>query len=115
MISLEEKKLLKDIEIAILSIHDHLNHTFDFIMYQQNKTIRRAVERELEIIGEAINNLLKINTEVKISYARQIVDLRNKVIHAYDNVNNIIIWKIVTKDLPVLLSEVNKYLNPDHD
>lgn len=115
MISLEEKKLFKDIEIAILSIHDHLNHTFDFNLYQQNKTIRRAVERELEIIGEAINNLLKIKTELKISYARQIVDLRNKVIHAYDNVNNIIIWKIVTKDLPVLLSEVNTYLNSDHD
>lgn len=111
MISLEEKKLLKDIEIAILSIHDHLNHTFDFNLYQQNKTIRRAVEREFEIIGEAIGKLLKINPNIKISYARQIVDLRNKVIHAYDNVNNILIWKIVTKDLPILLSEVNSYLN----
>ena len=113
MISLEEKKLLKDIEVAILSINDHLNHNFDFNQYQQNKTIRRAVERELEIIGEAVNKLLKLNPEISIYYARQIVDLRNKVIHAYDNVNNIIIWKIVIKDLPVLLSEVNTYLNSE--
>ena len=46
------------------------------------------VERELEIIGEATNRILKINPEVDISNSRRIVDLRNWVIHAYDNVDN---------------------------
>ena len=68
------------------------------------------MERELEIIGEAINKLLKINPQLTISYSRQIVDLRNKIIHAYDNVNDIVIWKIIIKDIPVLQKEVESYL-----
>jgi uncharacterized protein with HEPN domain len=71
-----------------------------------NKTKRRAVERELEIIGEAVSKLLKINPGISISYARQIVDLRNKVIHSYDNVNDIAIWSIIMNHLPTLKIEV---------
>ncbi len=68
--------------------------------------MRRAVERELEIIGEAVSKLDKINSNIPITYKRLIVDLRNKVIHSYDNVNNTIIWKVIMKDIPVLLEEV---------
>jgi uncharacterized protein with HEPN domain len=110
MSSLEEKKLLTDIKISILSIYEHLENNLEFEVYKANKTKRRAVERELEIIGEAINKLLKINPEIIISYSRQIVDLRNKIIHSYDNVNDIVIWKIIIKDIPVLQEEVNHYL-----
>lgn len=107
---LEEKKLLTDIKICIFSIYDHLENNFDFDIYKTNKTKRRAVERELEIIGEAINKLLKINPKIIISYSRQIVDLRNKIIHSYDNVNDIVIWKIIIKDIPTLQTEVEHYL-----
>ncbi len=110
MSSLEEKKLLTDIKISILSIYEHLENNLEFEVYKSNKTKRRAVERELEIIGEAINKLLKINPEIVISYSRQIVDLRNKIIHSYDNVNDIVIWKIIIKDIPVLQKEINNYL-----
>lgn len=110
MSSLEEKKLLTDIKISIESIYEHLENNFDFEIYKTNKTRRRAVERELEIIGEAISKLLKINTEILISYSRQIVDLRNKIIHSSDNVNDIVIWKIIIKDIPVLQKEINTYL-----
>jgi uncharacterized protein with HEPN domain len=105
--SIEELKLLTDIKQAILSIDEHLQFKRDFILYKGNKTIRRAVERELEIIGEAISKLLKINPRIEISYARLIVDLRNKVIHAYDNVNDAVIWKVIIKDIPVLQTEVD--------
>ncbi len=111
MISLEEKKLLLDMQVAALSIDEHLEGRRVFAEYKANKTKRRAVERELEIIGEAMNRLLKLNDTVPLSYARIIVDLRNKIIHAYDNVNDAIIWKIVIKDIPILLSEVNDLLN----
>lgn len=110
MSSLEEKKLLTDIKISILSIYEHLEDNLEFEVYKSNKTKRRAVERELEIIGEAINKLLRINPEIVISYSRQIVDLRNKIIHSYDNVNDIVIWKIIIKDIPVLQKEINNYL-----
>lgn len=104
--TVEELKLLTDIKIAIESIDVHLQGRLDFAEYKANKTIRRAVERELEIIGEAVSKLNKINPEIAISYKRVIIDLRNKIIHAYDNVNDIIIWKVENKDIPVLLEEV---------
>ena len=111
MISREEKKLLSDIFECIISIDEHLESRRIFEEYAANKTKRRAVERELEIIGEAMTKLLKLNPEIKISYARLIVDLRNKVIHAYDSVDDVLIWKIVLKDIPVLEKEVRVLLS----
>lgn len=90
--------------LSILSINKF------FEEYATNITKQRAVERELEIIGEATNKLLKINPTIGISYSRIIVDLRNKLIHSYDNVNNIVVWKIIVKDIPPLLEEVNTLL-----
>jgi uncharacterized protein with HEPN domain len=106
----EEGKLLKDIEEAILSIDEHLEGKRSFEEFRVSKTKRRAIERELEIIGEATHNLLKLNPALTISSARKIVDLRNRVIHAYDNVDEIIIWKVITTDIPVLLHEVQQLL-----
>jgi len=78
MIGREEKKLLTDIIDAITSIDEHLEGRRVLEEYIASKTKRRAVERELEIIGEATGNLLKINPEIQLSYARLIVDLRTK-------------------------------------
>lgn len=111
MTTREEKKLLLDIVDCIISIDEHLENRKILEEYLASKTKRRAVERELEIIGEAMSKLLKINPKIKISYSRTIVDLRNKVIHAYDSVDDILIWKIIMKDLPLLLSESNNLLN----
>ena len=111
MISREEKKFLVDIIEAINSIDDHLDKERILDIYLSNKTKRRAVEREIEIIGEAMGKLLKTNPNISISYSRIIVDLRNRIIHAYDSVDDILIWKIIMKDLPVLLEEAKKVLN----
>ena len=108
-----EKKLLIDITTAIDSINDYLGGKRDFEEYKKNKMQRRAVERELEIIGEAMNNFLKLAPSVQLSYTRTVVDLRNKIIHAYDNVNNTIIWRILTTDLPMLQQEVAQLLTDD--
>ena len=88
--TLDEKKFLLDIKIAIDSIDQHLECKRILNDYLTNKTKRRAVEREIEIIGEAIFKLLKINSEIPISYARTIDDLRNEVIHVYNNVDDIL-------------------------
>jgi uncharacterized protein with HEPN domain len=101
---------LLDISTSINSIYEYLGEKRDFNSYESNKLIRRAVERELEIIGEATNNLLKIDPNIDISNARRIVNLRNWVIHAYDNVDNVIIWGIIDKDLPLLQNQVSKLL-----
>jgi uncharacterized protein with HEPN domain len=78
--------------------------------FSASKTKRRAIERELEIIGEAMSNLLKINPTIIITNDRTIVDMRNKVIHGYDTIDETIIWKIIMKDIPVLQQDVQKLL-----
>ncbi|MBW8334152.1 MAG: DUF86 domain-containing protein [Prolixibacteraceae bacterium] len=73
--------------------------------------LQDAVERNLEIIGKAINQLLKINPSIQISNARRIVDARNKIIHGYDSLEPVNIWAIVINHLPTLKQEVNDLLN----
>jgi uncharacterized protein with HEPN domain len=104
------KKYLYDIKVSIDSINDYLGDQRIFTDYQKNKLVRRAVERELEIIGEALNNLLKSDPEVSIRDARKIVDLRNWVIHGYDKVDDVIVWGILTRNLPILKNDIEKLL-----
>ena len=105
------QKYLYDIQQSIDSINEYLGIKRDFLVYEENKLLRRAVERELEIIGEAANRLLQLDPEIPIKNARKIVDLRNFVIHGYDKVDNVIIWGVVSKDLPKLKKEVDVLMN----
>ena len=73
----EVKKYLFDIKTSIESINSYLGETRNFFEYQNNKLLRRGIERELEIIGEAMSKLLKIAPDLQIENARQIVDTRN--------------------------------------
>ncbi len=106
----ELKKYLFDIQTSIDSINDYLGESKNFFEYQQNKLLRRGVEREIEIIGEAMNRILKLNPDLMIKNARQIVDTRNWVIHGYDKVDDVIIWGIVSIHLPKLRTEVVELL-----
>ncbi len=101
---------LLDIMNSIDSINEYLGDERNFKIYESNKLLRRGVERELEIIVEAVNRILKIDPEVDISNSRRIVNLRNWVIHAYNNVDNVIIWGIIDKDLPLLKKQVSDLL-----
>lgn len=104
------KKYLFDIKISIDSINEYLGETRNFKVYLANKLLRRGVEREIEIIGEAMNQILTIEPEIRIESARKIIDTRNWVIHSYDTVDDVIIWGIVSKHLPKLEKEINDLL-----
>lgn len=104
-------KYLYDIRESIDSITDFLGERRDFNDYKSNKLLRRAVERELEIIGEATNRILKLDPNIAISEARRIVDLRNWVIHGYDRVDDVIIWGILSRDIPKLEYQVKKLID----
>jgi uncharacterized protein with HEPN domain len=82
-----------------------------FADYQKDLRTKRAVERNIEIIGEAMNRILKKTNDIQISDSRKIVDVRNRIIHGYDSVSDDVIWGIVIKQLPVLKSEVEKLLS----
>ena len=105
------KKYLFDIKVSIESIYEYLGTERNFNKYLENKLLRRAIERELEIIGEATSKILKIDDKIKISDSRRIVDLRNWIIHGYDKVDDIIIWGIISKDIPQLENQIDKLLN----
>lgn len=106
----EIKKYLFDIKTSIDSIEEYLAGDKNFFTYQKNKILRRAVEREIEIIGEAMNNILKLDAGIQIENSRKIVDTRNWVIHGYDTVDDVVVWGIVINHLPKLKSEVELLL-----
>ena len=108
---LEVKKYLFDIQSSINSIEDFLEDKRNFFEYQQNKLLQRGIEREIEIIGEAMSRILKMQPDFKIENARKIVDTRNWVIHAYDSVDNVVIWNIVSIHLPKLKIEIDDLIN----
>ncbi len=109
----EIKKYLFDIKTSIESIEEYLGEKRDFFEYQNNKLLRRGVEREIEIIGEAMNKILKLAPDIKIENARRIVDARNWVIHGYDKVDDVVIWGIIVKHLPNLNIEISAIIEND--
>jgi uncharacterized protein with HEPN domain len=106
----EIKKYLFDIKESIDSIETFLGVKRDFNIYMADKMLRRAVEREFEIIGEAMNRIGKLDPDVIISSKRQIINMRNRVIHGYDKIDNEIIWGTIIRHLPSLKIEINNLL-----
>ena len=83
----------------------------NFNRFRKSALIKAAVERKIEIIGEAMNNDLQLDSNLAISNARRIVNTRNKIIHGYDEVDEVLIWEIVVKYLPILQQEVQLQLS----
>jgi len=104
------KKSLFDVKSSIEAIFFHLNGNRNFFEYKKNLTVKRAIERELEIIGEAINRILKIEPDFELNNAKRIVSLRNYIIHGYDAIDDETIWAIINKHVPELEKEIKKLL-----
>ena len=107
------KKYLYDIKESISAIHDFIGAKKDFNKYLKNKMLRRAVEREIEIIGVAIGKIDKLDSNIQISSKKQIVGMRNRVIHGYDKIDDEIVWGTIVKHLPILEDEIERHLNTD--
>ena len=105
------KTWLYDILNAVNEIESFfVDRPKEFLNYQNDLRTKRAVERNIEIIGEAMNRILKENEEIEISSSRKIVDIRNRIIHGYDSVSDDIIWGVVIRYLPILQKEVEQLL-----
>lgn len=76
-----------------------------------DKMLRRAVEREFEIIGEAMSRMEKLDSTIEISSKRQDISMRNRVIHGYDKIDNEIICGTIVRHLPTLKLEINNLLD----
>jgi len=108
---LEAKKLLEDIRYAAQLITQFVTdkHLAD---YAADPLLQSAVERQFEIIGEALNRLIKTDPAVAegITHTSRIIAFRNILIHGYDLVDHEVVWDVIETHLPVLLRQVEALL-----
>jgi uncharacterized protein with HEPN domain len=105
------KIYLKDIEQSVAEIFSFLPEKRDFFEFQKDIKTRKAVERNIEIIGEAMSRILKIDPDFPIDASRKIVDTRNRIIHGYDSVSEDVLWLIIVNYLPNLEKQVKECLS----
>ncbi|MBL7827379.1 MAG: DUF86 domain-containing protein [Saprospiraceae bacterium] len=104
------KVWLEDIERAIAEINQFLPESKNFIEFSNDLKTKRAIERNIEIIGEAMSRILNLNPDIPIANSRKIVDTRNRIIHGYDSVSDDVIWLIVIRYLPLLEQEIKEII-----
>ena len=104
-------KYLYDIKIAIGEIDSFFeNEPRSYDNYRQNTLLKRAIERNLEIIGEAMNRILKEDPGFLIENSKRIISLRNQIIHGYDSVSDESIWGIINIHIPKLKTEIDSLI-----
>jgi uncharacterized protein with HEPN domain len=82
------------------------------IEYTADLKTQSAVERQFEIIGEALNRIKKIDASLldRVDNWREIIGFRNVIAHGYDVIENEIVWHSVKEDIPVLLDQLQRIL-----
>ena len=108
---IELKTWIYDMLTAIHEIETFLLDVPDFNAYQSDLKTKRAIERNLEIIGEAMHRVLKKDSSIQFSNSRRIVETRNRIIHGYDTVSDEILWSIIMTHIPILKQETEQYLS----
>ena len=108
---LESLKFLYDMEHACVLLSSFLVGK-TFADYEVNAMLRSAAERQLMIIGEALNRLRKNEQELlaSITDSRKIITFRNILAHGYDVIRNEVVWGILDSDLSTLTAEVSALL-----
>jgi len=108
----ESRKFLFDIQAAARQLGT-FKEGKSFTDYAADPMLRSAVERQFEIIGEALSQLAKIDQEAanRISNWRRIVDFRNVLAHGYSVVDDQLVWDVLQSKLPTLATEVSALLD----
>ena len=107
----QARKYLIDIKHAIELIEQFLSEVNAYDEYVADLKTQSAVERQLGIIGEAVNQYDKQSNEETLAHTQKIIGFRNRLIHAYDAIEPSIIWTIIKNHLPALKNEVQAKLN----
>ncbi len=104
----EGRKYLSDILRSIDLIENFTRDTPDFESYEADLKTQSATERQLAIIGEALNKFQKVEPEIVIENGKQIIAFRHRLVHAYDSIDNAIIWAILKKHLTNLKKDIEQ-------
>jgi uncharacterized protein with HEPN domain len=102
-------KFLYDIKLSIEKIENYVQNK-DIDAYSNDGMLKDAVERNFLIIGEAMNHIIKINPNIKITSTIEIIGMRNRIVHGYDMVSNVAVWDAIQNHIPILKQEINKLL-----
>jgi len=108
----DPRAFLWDVREAALAIQS-FTAGMDVKSYVGNELVKAAVERKFEVIGEALNQLTKLDaaTAAQLPDVPQIVAFRNQLIHGYATVNPDTVWNIAQNALPDLLIAVQRLLD----
>lgn len=111
MANIEILTFLQDILDAIADVESFfVDYPMRFDVFEKDYLRRSAVERKAEIMGEAMNRIKKADPTIEIPNARDIIDTRNRIIHAYDNVRPEFLWGLVVRHIPELKKDVERIL-----
>lgn len=107
----EAPKLLEDIRDAGTFVLQVVAER-DQQEYEGDRLARQAVERNLEIIGEAVNRLSRLDAQTghRVGPVPRIIAFRNILVHAYDNIDHGIVWHVVQDELPRLVAAVESLM-----
>ncbi|MBN4077576.1 DUF86 domain-containing protein [bacterium AH-315-C20] len=105
-------KYILDIEAVIKEIEQvQIECGNNFNSFEENFMAVRTVERNLQIIGEAVKKMLEIRPDLNFTNVKNIVRLRDLLAHQYDIVDPAILWGIIQKDIPTLKEELGNMRN----
>lgn len=103
---------LTDVKMAIEELEGYFeNYPMRYDLFVTDYLRRSAVERKVEIMGEAINRILKIDKDFPLANARDIINTRNRIIHCYDGVQPEFLWSLVMRHIPALKKDVLKIIS----
>ena len=107
---------LLDIKKAIEEVESFFeNYPMNYTVFEKDFLRRRAVERNAEIMGEAINRILKANPDFQIPEGKEVIKTRNRIIHAYDSVKPEFLWGLVVRHIPELKKNIDKIIKDNSE
>ena len=106
----EELKYLADVQNFVDELIEIVGEEKKFEDFNNHLRYRRAVERQFELIGEAVKNFKKTNKEIEIKNSKEIIGLRNRIAHAYDSVDYVTLWGIIINHIPKLKIEIDELI-----
>jgi len=114
----EDRSMTRDKEKFLFDMLDSCRFLLGFVenqtlnRYQTDRPFRSAIERELQIIAEALWQLNGIDPETasQVSEHRRIIGFRHVLVHGYDSLEPETVWGVLTDKLPLLKSELERLL-----
>ena len=107
-------KHLEDIRLSIEELEEFFkDFPRRFDLFEKNNLLKRAVERQTEIMGEAMVRIRKHNPDFIIPNSKDVIATRNRIIHAYDSVQPDFLWGLVIRHIPELKKDIERLIQEE--